>query len=258
MSGDQLTQRLAELYDRNRLPHFLLLTQAQGERDPSVQAQKWVQGLLRQFFKRPTLELNEDAHPDLLTLYPDKNGQYKVDHDGLKEWWHTADYNPIQASHRVIVLFEAQELSETLQNKSLKILEEPHPKHLILWVRSRPKGLLPTIESRAVKLTIGRYRSENLASQKQNLLDVLAANEELAELTAPLQARRWHEVFELLKQRPETAEQLFRTVVDFELSRDNNLMRKAQILQSWQWFERAQQFGLAPAERWIPLLNPYI
>ena len=67
----------------------------------------------------------------------------------------TAYVLPNEAAYRVLILSEAQNMTEQAQNALLKILEEP-PRHVIFLLTCENRAqLLPTIQSRVMTVTLG-------------------------------------------------------------------------------------------------------
>ena len=62
--------------------------------------------------------------------------------------------------HLIGIVDDADILSETIQNKLLKTLEEPSPGTVILLVVSNRDNLLDTVRSRCAELRISDYREE--------------------------------------------------------------------------------------------------
>lgn len=65
--------------------------------------------------------------------------------------------------YKVMVIWRADRLNPTAQNKLLKTLEEPDPKTLILLIVNNPEDLLPTINSRAQLVKLKRLPDETIA-----------------------------------------------------------------------------------------------
>ena len=80
-------------------------------------------------------------------------------------------YSPVEASHRIGLIFEAECMSSTGANSLLKILEEPPGNAIFILVSPAPHRLLPTIRSRCQRLPLNRLSREEVKEilQRQDL-----------------------------------------------------------------------------------------
>lgn len=109
------------------------------------------------------------AHPDIEEYGGDTSAR-SFHIDTVRALRENAFLAPNEAPYRVILLYEAQAMTEQAQNALLKILEEP-PAHLlcILTCQNRAQ-LLPTIQSRLLCLTLqGVTDEEALPVLRQRL-----------------------------------------------------------------------------------------
>jgi DNA polymerase-3 subunit delta' len=88
---------------------------------------------------------------------------------------------PLEASRAVVVIEEAQTMTEAAANALLKTLEEPGRATLILIAPS-PESLLPTLISRCQRVSFDRLSEENLrlVLQEKGYEKILAAPELLS------------------------------------------------------------------------------
>lgn len=92
-------------------------------------------------------KIDKNIHPDLIILGGEngKNGFHAQDIRSLRS---AVSVLPNESSHKVFLLQNVQDLTETAANSLLKLLEEP-PSHVVfLLTCSNSKSLLPTIVSR--------------------------------------------------------------------------------------------------------------
>src|SRR4029077_13391534 len=86
-------------------------------------------------------------HPDVVEFAPG-GASYRVKEDVRDTILPEAVRAPIEADHRVLILFEAERLRGN-QNESanamLKTIEEPPPRTIMLLVTAAAEDLLPTI-----------------------------------------------------------------------------------------------------------------
>jgi DNA polymerase-3 subunit delta' len=85
-------------------------------------------------------------HPDLHPV--DETGSSRIRIDVVRELIRRSVQKPYRAQGRVILVRDAERMTDEAQNAFLKTLEEPPDRCLIILTSSRPQGLLPTIRSR--------------------------------------------------------------------------------------------------------------
>ncbi len=89
--------------------------------------------------------LAEGKHPDLLSFKP-QGLSFKIEQ--VREILKEAGMRPYEAPRRVIVIENAEELTDSAGNALLKVIEEPGPSLLFVLLSSARARLLPTIASR--------------------------------------------------------------------------------------------------------------
>ncbi|MCL1900824.1 MAG: hypothetical protein FWG51_00305 [Firmicutes bacterium] len=119
----------------------------------------------------------QNIHPDI-RIYPERVAKINVEQtsDFLEEIY----LKPQEKDFKVFVLNKAEEMSSVVQNKLLKILEEP-PKntHIFLFCQNKA-GLLNTVLSRAKLLEIPNFKKEeilDILKQKGNNGEICTAAE---------------------------------------------------------------------------------
>ncbi len=109
---------------------------------------------------------NEDpllfsSHPDFVTFPPD-GPLRQITIPQMRRLKELAQYKPLKGAWRVFLIDGIDRANAQAANSLLKTLEEP-PQHLILILTARnPYDLLPTIRSRAVPLSLGRLREDEM------------------------------------------------------------------------------------------------
>jgi len=93
--------------------------------------------------------IEKGYHPDLMIIEPEENS-VKIEQirDGLKFLF----YHPQISSLKILIINQADKMTEDCQNALLKTLEEPRDNNIIILVSNAPKRLLPTIRSRVLPL----------------------------------------------------------------------------------------------------------
>lgn len=92
-----------------------------------------------------------DNNPDYLQI--DGAGGIKI--ESIRELAYKMSLRPYAAAYKVTVIDEAQNMTVEAANALLKLFEEPRPYTVIILITSNPIKLLPTIISRAQKITFG-------------------------------------------------------------------------------------------------------
>lgn len=109
-------------------------------------------------------------HPDVMIAKGDGGGALKV--SSIAEIGEFISYSPqSQGPHskRVVLIFDAELLTQAAVNKLLKTLEEPAPSARILLTSSNKRQLLPTLLSRCVQWHLRPPSPELVASALKKL-----------------------------------------------------------------------------------------
>lgn len=135
---------LAQKYQDNSLASLYLLNYNSSEINPEI----WANEFLTQL--SPIAD-----HPDILKIYKDeKESEYKVDSASIRYFLKFINYRPLKLKKKIIFLFEAHDISQTLANKLLKIFEELNSHFCLFLMVPDNSFMLPTVLSRAIKLQI--------------------------------------------------------------------------------------------------------
>ncbi len=123
--------------------------------------------------------IKKGYHPDLMVIEPEENS-VKIEQirDGLKFLF----YHPQISSLKILIINEADKMTEDCQNALLKTLEEPRDNNIIILVSNAPKRLLETIRSRVLPLRFTMAANKEIVDflQKHYSLSQTEA-EEIAE-----------------------------------------------------------------------------
>lgn len=130
------------------------------------------------------------VHPDLIELSPAK-GKAKIGIDQVRQVIHQAQFAPTQASQKVCLVPQAEDLTPEAANALLKVLEEPPRGLVFIFLVENSGDLLPTIVSRSRVVRMRPTGNEALlarlaeagykASEAAFLADIVANEDELAE-----------------------------------------------------------------------------
>ena len=123
--------------------------------------------------------IKKGYHPDLMIIEPEEES-VKIEQirQGLKFLF----YHPQISSLKILIIDQADKMTEDCQNALLKTLEEPQENNLIILITSAPKRLLTTIRSRILPLRFTRVTNKEIIDllQKEYSLSQNEA-EEIAE-----------------------------------------------------------------------------
>lgn len=107
----------------------------------------------------PCRKIAAGEHADVETISPD--GQF-IKVDQMRQMSSKAQYLPYEGKRRVYIVDAAERLNDAAANSILKIVEEPPPTTLILFITSRPYRMLATIRSRCLMLSFAPLTSYEL------------------------------------------------------------------------------------------------
>ena len=104
-------------------------------------------------------KIDKEIHPDLFCL-PKKNSKVLVeDIEEIDQW---AFNRPFESERKIIIIHEAHNMSTIVQNKILKLLEEPPTYLLFFLISSSPSQLLTTTRSRCINVNFDPLPKEFL------------------------------------------------------------------------------------------------
>ena len=168
MSSDLLTQRLISKYNQDKLAHFYILKNCQlqsSEVKSHHLLQSWAKSFFSQIFhkslEQTQIKIN-NGHSDILWLSPEYDKKkksfhdYRVKDDFFESFLHFKEYKAIELKRLFIIVEQAHRINDTIANKMLKELEEPHNPMTIFFLNPTSQEFIPTISSRALELTINQ------------------------------------------------------------------------------------------------------
>ncbi len=160
-----LKARLIKKYNDETLAQVYLASYGHEEN-----IQEWVTDFLSPITTLPD-------HPDVFWVTrSEKENDYKVDSPSIKAMLKFINYRPIELKVRFIFISDAHLLSPIVSNKLLKVLEEMSSLFCLILFTPEGQSLLPTVESRALKIRIksGRPLEPVEVIHYESAFDVLA------------------------------------------------------------------------------------
>ena len=123
--------------------------------------------------------IKKGYHPDLMIIEPEEES---VKIEQIRQGLSFLFYHPQISSLKILIINQADKMTEDCQNALLKTLEEPRENNLIILITSAPRRLLTTIRSRVLPLRFKRIANKEIIDflQKQYSLSQNEA-EEIAE-----------------------------------------------------------------------------
>lgn len=152
-------QRISEAAERARLPHAIVL---QGERGSGkrtfaklmARALVCTAGEAAPCGKCPAcVRARAGSHPDI-RIEEGSGATHSISVDTVKKITLDAYRMPEEAELSIYLIFIENKISETAQNKFLKLIEEPPENTLFIFTCQNAEMLLPTIRSRVEILTL--------------------------------------------------------------------------------------------------------
>lgn len=113
------------------------------------------------------------VHPDIIFIEKDKTSLKIEQIRQLKEF---TRYGPAEGRFKVIIINEADTLTQDAANSFLKALEEPPSGVTYILISHREEGLLPTIVSRCQKIIFPEIRPPETSAEAKRVFDSLTNN----------------------------------------------------------------------------------
>lgn len=148
--------------------------------DSNFDLQTWSEKLLVILLKEHYLINEQDAlrklksgQSDILFINKElKKKQYTVDNVHIQELLRMQNYSAKELHHRFVFFNDAEDITTTLSNKLLKILEEPKLDTTIFFLNGSHSPMLSTIESRAITLYLPNTQKSKLNNVSNEVKDL--------------------------------------------------------------------------------------
>ena len=119
-------------------------------------------------------------HPDIIMVSHEKPGTITID-EIRDQVIHDVDIRPYYSPYKIYIIADADMMTPQAQNALLKTIEEPPEYAVIMLLTNNIGGLLPTIQSRCVRLDL---KVVNDGLVKKNLMEHLHVPDYQAEIDA--------------------------------------------------------------------------
>lgn len=230
-----IQQTLIQKYKQDELGHFYILTPGRDGQQQDFLTD-WAHLLLSQL-----LEIKEIInHEDFLEIAPSApNGNYSL--EDFSPLFSFLNYKATRAQRKFILIHNADKFSHYVSNKLLKTLEEPPVKTTIFLLNPTGKKLLPTIESRGIKLRIPISTPHCSDSEIEKI-------KQLAKL--PL-----HKIVEELRNEIGPHEQILKALTTWCNTNEIHFATISQLQQILLEYEQDQLYHNAPTHRIYAVAN---
>ncbi len=280
MVDDNITNIFLKKYQTKTLANFYILRHSNLSESTTLLQNCIFNFLAKTISQNKKIPLNqamlllESGHQDILIIKKnDEDKEYSLKNYNFDELFNIRNYNPIELNYKFVAVFDAHCLSQTISNKLLATLEGPGKMNSIFFINPSSKMLLPTIESRAIKITINEtLTSESrpfLSSEKndveKNIQKLLATPKYLAFsekikmiILEYLNDRK--KIWPLLdalsnKDKQEMQQLIVDLIVENESDLNSDYATKGQLLKELSWFYTSKLFNNAPSERLFSIIK---
>lgn len=139
---DDLSRNLLKKYEQGTLASVYLAKYPEYTNPVS-----WAQNFLSNITKLAD-------HPDVLWVDRSEENEYKVESPGILALLKFLNYRAFELKKKFIFINDAHLLSTIVSNKLLKVFEELPENFCIFLFAPQDQNLLPTVESRAIKVLL--------------------------------------------------------------------------------------------------------
>ena len=121
-------------------------------------------------------------HPDIIMVSHEKPGTITID-EIRDQVIHDVDIRPYYSPYKIYIIADADMMTPQAQNALLKTIEEPPEYAVIMLLTNNIGGLLPTIQSRCVRLDLKVVNDASFAQGSIGKAKEAATSQEFAEMT---------------------------------------------------------------------------
>ncbi|MBR2847110.1 MAG: hypothetical protein IKB89_03455 [Clostridia bacterium] len=114
------------------------------------------------------------AHPDIITVLPEKK---QIGVDDIRQVIKNISIKPYMADKKVVIIPDADGITQEAQNALLKVLEEPPEYVVFIILIQNAELLLDTIQSRVMRLSLTPYTEADIKKALGGDSALVAASE---------------------------------------------------------------------------------
>lgn len=248
-----LKEVLIKKYNENKIAHFYLINNTDNAQtfQNKLNLEKWIENLLIEITQKFS-STSFSNHADILIIGKEKDqhlanteqssSNYNV--DDLVEINRFISHKPLELPRKVIVIYHTHLLSEVVQNKLLKVLEEPDNSTIFFLLNPTGVSLLPTVESRAIQLRVkpsqDLTKSDIVINEQQKKLN----------LTEIVQQTPLHVFLEKFKNKEhEVTQSIIHSLNELPLD------KAKKGLEMLKWFEKSKAHYNSSQQRLFEAYN---
>ncbi len=216
---EKVKEDFKKLIDNKRLSHAYLFFGGDDKngQEKFIFSQSLANFLENGIFKEPTKLLRET-----LIISPDEKGTISI--NNIRELKYFLCQRPINSSRRIVIIKEAEKLTDEAQNAALKIVEEPPESALIIFITDVADNLFSVLTSRLQKIHFPRAVAKKaLASNvKSESIEEIIENNQIDEFFESL-------INDLRKNPKKNSQQLKETLNRLVLMKQFNINKRLQL-----------------------------
>ena len=107
-------------------------------------------------------QISHGNFPDFLVIGVEKGKVSKISIDQIRQIYKRVSFSPI-ARYRIVVIDQAEDMTDEATNSFLKLLEEPPERNIFILNTTEPLNLLPTVVSRCQNIKFSPIPSSLIA-----------------------------------------------------------------------------------------------
>ncbi|MDD2647160.1 MAG: hypothetical protein PHV78_02750 [Patescibacteria group bacterium] len=181
-------------------------------------------------------QIRQKSHPDVFWIEKLENKR-NISIDQVRDLRINLNLSPFSNGHKIVIINNAEELSEAAANSFLKILEETPSKTIIILLVNNLKRILPTITSRCQLIKFNPVPLEEIKKFLVNKLKVKAGE---AEILSQLSFGRPGLIVDWLEQKEKSKEyqqqiKFFIKIINGTLHEKINFVSQIEDVPFFAW-----------------------
>jgi DNA polymerase III delta prime subunit len=260
-----LINSLVNKYHNDQIAHFYILSMNNIE-DKDDYANKWIKEFCLKI--APKVHNKEDIltnlHEDIELITTDAKN-YNSSGEEFQSFFKALRFKANELKRKIIFVKDAHKINEVLANKLLKTLERPPVEATIFFINPDGIKLLPTIESRAIKLRISENRRKykdsvrpksDFTSWSQDLLDQTKEIEALAQLETG--ERQLYDLIDAIKSGELNEDLVVAAILNWHRQTKQSAKNVEKLINALKNYEKEKVFHNSLQERMTVLIGKTI